>query len=114
MGLLLSAELVMVGAAVIGLSMGWLGSLMGVVMLERIPESMRGRIMGTQNAILTAAAPLGIVTAALFIHYVDVDTAGAVLAVTWVLAAVVAVLVPALRNLDPDSIEDQAGGRHEK
>lgn len=114
MGLLLSAELVMVGAAVIGLSMGWLGSLMGVVMLERIPESMRGRIMGTQNAILTAAAPLGIVTAALFIHYVDVDTAGAVLAVTWVLVAVVAVLVPALRNLDPDSIEDQAGGRHEK
>jgi MFS family permease len=111
MGLLLSAEVVMVGAAVIGLSMGWLGSLMGVVMLERIPESMRGRIMGTQNAILTAASPLGTVTAALFTHYVDVNTAGVVLAATWVLVALVAVLVPELRNLDPMDVGDQVGSR---
>jgi MFS family permease len=111
MGLLLSAELVMAGAAAVGLSMGWLGSLMGVLMLERIPESMRGRIMGTQNAILTAAPPLGIVTAALFTHYTGVNTAGVVLAVLWVLVALVAVLVPALRNLDPNTIHVHAGGR---
>jgi MFS family permease len=111
MGLLPSPALVLAGAAVVGLSMGWLGALMGVLMLERVPERMRGRIMGTQNAILTAAAPLGIVAASLLTHHVDVDAAGAALAATWVLMAFVAVLAPALRNLGPDTIANQGGGR---
>jgi MFS family permease len=111
MGLLPSAGLVLAGAGVVGLSMGWLGSLMGVLMLERVPETMRGRIMGTQNAILTAAAPVGIVSASLLTHHVDVDAAGAALAATWVLVALAAVLAPAMRDLGPDTIDDQGGGR---
>ncbi|MFV0435096.1 MAG: hypothetical protein ACK5LO_14085 [Leucobacter sp.] len=51
-----SVWIVFTGAFVVGLSSGLFGSLIGVLMIERIPEQMRGRIMGTQNAMMTAAA----------------------------------------------------------
>ena len=101
-GLLPAVWLVFVGAGIVGLATGWLGSLMGVIMLERIPEHMRGRIMGTQNAFITAAPPLGIVAAALVTHYLDVTVAGIGLAVCWAVMAIVAALAPSLRNLEPE------------
>ncbi|MFB6396425.1 MFS transporter [Polymorphospora lycopeni] len=99
-GALPAAGLVFAGAFVVGGSMGMLSGLLGVLMLERIPDRMRGRILGTQNAILTGAAPLGIVLAAVVVEYAGLGTAAVALAAVWAVAAVAAVSSRALRNLD--------------
>lgn len=77
---LASVWLVLVGAFVVGLASGLFGSLIGVLMIERIPEQMRGRIMGTQNAIMTAAPPVGIVAAAALTEFVSVGVAAVAVA----------------------------------
>ena len=92
---------VFTGAALLGVGSGWIGSLTGVIMLERLPDHLRGRIMGTQNALLTVAAPLGIVVAAVLTHLGDARAAGLALAVVWAVAAVWAVSTRAFRDLAP-------------
>jgi MFS family permease len=92
---------VLAGAFVVGLASGLFGGLIGVLMIERVPEHMRGRIMGTQNAVMTAAPPVGIVVAAVLTEYVSVEVAAAVVAGAWVVAAVVGLLARSLRHLEP-------------
>ncbi len=92
---------VLAGAFVVGLASGLFGALIGVLMIERIPEHMRGRIMGTQNAVMTAAPPVGIVVAAVLTEYASVDVAAAVVAGVWVVAAVVGLAARSLRHLEP-------------
>ncbi|WP_454301579.1 MFS transporter [Salana multivorans] len=96
-----SVWVVLAGAFVVGLASGLFGSLLGVLMIERIPEQMRGRIMGTQNAMMTAAPPLGIVAAALLTEYLGVNTAAVVLVSVWLVALAVGLFAPSLRNLEP-------------
>ncbi|MEE6297354.1 MFS transporter [Georgenia wangjunii] len=97
-----SVRVVLGGALVVGLSIGLLGSLMGVLMIERIPEGVRGRVMGTQNAMLTAVAPVGIVLAAVLIEHAGVDVAARVVAAVWLVAVVVGVRARSLRTLEPE------------
>ncbi|WP_454295303.1 MFS transporter [Salana multivorans] len=96
-----SVWVVLAGAFVVGLASGLFGSLLGVLMIERVPEQMRGRIMGTQNAMMTAVPPLGIVTAALLTEYLGVNTAAVVLVSVWLVALAVGLFAPSLRNLEP-------------
>ncbi|MGW0436806.1 MFS transporter [Micromonospora sp. NPDC003197] len=103
-----AARYVFAGAFVVGAAAGLLSGLLGVLTLERIPDRMRGRILGTQNAILTGAAPVGIVAAAVLTEYAGLDAAALAFAVVWALAAVVAVTSRALRSLDLRSLD---GGR---
>ena len=100
--------LIFTGAFVLGFSAGLFGSLLGVLMIESIPEHMRGRIMGTQNSLMMIAAPAGMVAVALIGNQFDLRTAGIVVAVMWALAAVVAVVVPSLRQMErtPDDEEE--------
>lgn len=102
---LTSVWVVLAGAFVVGLSSGLFGSLIGVLMIERIPEQMRGRIMGTQNAIMTAAPALGIVLAAVLTEYATVNAAAIVAAGIWLVAVLLGLFARSLRNLEP------AGGR---
>ena len=90
------------GAFVVGLASGLFGSLLGVLMLERIPDEMRGRVMGTQNSVLTAAPSIGIVAAALLTQYGSVNIAATVLTVVWVVAVVVFGR-SLLGNLEPEN-----------
>ncbi|MFE0750281.1 MFS transporter [Gordonia sp. NPDC058843] len=92
------------GALLVGLANGVFGSLIGVLMIERIPEAMRGRIMGTQNAIMTAAPTVGIVIAALVTEYRSVQAAALVVPLVW-LVAVALFTRPVLRNVE-------ANGQH--
>lgn len=108
-GSLLSVPVIVAGAVIVGVATGWLGSLMGVVMIERVPDEMRGRVMGAQNALMTAAPALGVVTAALFVHFVDLTAAGLVLAGIWALVAAVALAAPALRDLGPTASTSEGG-----
>lgn len=88
-----------------GLSSGLFGSLAGVLMIERIPEAMRGRIMGTQNAMMTAAPPVGIVACAVVTEYISVTAAAAMIALVWMIAFVCALSLTSLRTLDGDATD---------
>jgi MFS family permease len=97
---LFSAGVVFAGAFVVGLSGGLFGALIGVLMIERIPEGMRGRIMGTQNALLTAVSPAGIMIAAVITEFAGVLPAALVFAGIWLLAIVFGLCAPSLRALE--------------
>jgi MFS family permease len=88
------------GAFLFGFSSGLFGSLIGVLMLEGIPEQMRGRIMGTQNALMMLAAPVGMVAVAILGEQFGLRTAGICVAAAWLVAALLALAVPALRTLE--------------
>ncbi|MDH6182318.1 MFS family permease [Microbacteriaceae bacterium SG_E_30_P1] len=97
-----SVWVVFAGAFVVGLSSGLFGSLIGVLMIERIPEQMRGRIMGTQNAIMTAAPAIGIVAAAVLTEYAGVGVAALTVTSLWLIALALGLASRSLRNLEPD------------
>jgi MFS family permease len=108
-GSLGSVWIVFAGAFVVGLSSGLFGSLIGVLMIERIPDRMRGRIMGTQNSIMTAAPALGIVVAAVITEYAGVRWAAAALAALWLVALVQGLTARSLRTLEAgEGPEDEA------
>lgn len=50
-----SAELVFAGAFLAGLASGLCNGLLGVLVLERMPEEVFGRVMGIQNAAMVVA-----------------------------------------------------------
>ncbi|WP_089156638.1 MFS transporter [Micromonospora sp. NBS 11-29] len=90
------------GAFVVGLSSGLFGGIVGVLMIERIPEQMRGRIMGTQNAMVTAAPAVGIGSAAVLTEYAGVRVAAVVLACGWLVALGPGLFARSLRTLEPE------------
>ena len=104
---LASVWIVFAGAFLVGLASGLFSSLIGVLMIERIPEEMRGRIMGTQNAITTAAPPLGIVVAAVLTEFAGVGVAAAVVTSVWLVALLLGLAAPSLRTLDPEPAQGE-------
>ncbi|NJQ15475.1 MFS transporter [Streptomyces bohaiensis] len=98
-----STPVVLAGAVVAGIAGGLSGGLLGVLMIERIPERLRGRILGTQNALMTAALPGGIVAAALLTEYAGIRVAALSVAALWLPALAVGLLAEPLRNLEPES-----------
>jgi MFS family permease len=97
------------GAFVFGFSSGLFGSLIGVLMLEGIPEQMRGRIMGTQNSLMMIAAPVGMVAVAVLGEQFGLRTAGICVAAVWLVAALVALIAPVLRTLEAPAAEPEEG-----
>ncbi|MEU4690639.1 MFS transporter [Actinoplanes sp. NPDC023714] len=93
--------LVLGAAALVGLGNGLFGSLMGVLMVERIPDAMRGRVMSLQNSILTLAPAIGMGGAALLVDGSGARAGAVVLAAVWLVAALVAIGARALRDLEP-------------
>lgn len=99
-GSLGSTPVVLAGAVVAGVAGGLFGGLLGVLMIERIPEHLRGRILGTQNALMTAVLPAGIVAAALLTEYAGIRVAAAALASLWLPALLFGLFAAPLRNLE--------------
>jgi MFS family permease len=97
------------GAFLFGFSSGLFGSLIGVLMLEGIPERMRGRILGTQNSLMMIAAPVGMVAVAVLGGQWGLRTAGICLAVAWLTAAIIALIAPVLRTLEAPATEPAEG-----
>ncbi|MBF4552077.1 MFS transporter [Pseudoclavibacter sp. VKM Ac-2888] len=108
--LLTSVWVVFAGAFVMGAASGLFGSLMGALMIERIPEQLRGRIMGTQNALTTAAPSLGIMLAAVLTEYTNVNIAALALLGAWGCAFLYGLVARPLRTLEPQSTSASAGG----
>ena len=105
MGQLASPGGVLVGAFLVGAFSGVLNSLLAVLMVDRIPEAMRGRIGGTQNAVLTAVAPAATLVAALMVEFGGLAIAAAAITAVWLVAAVATAIGRSLRNLDPTPVE---------
>lgn len=97
---LLSVWVVLVGALVTGFASGLFGSLIGVLMIERIPDAMRGRIMGTQNALLTVAPSAGIMLVAVLVEVAGLQVAALGLLTVWAIAFVFALVARSLRRLE--------------
>jgi len=98
-GMLPPAALVFVGAFLLGVASGVLGSVTGVLMVERIPEHLRGRIIGTQNSLMMLAAPLGIVIVAVLGEQLGLRAAGITVAGLWAIVALWGMLGQSLRQL---------------
>jgi MFS family permease len=92
----------LLGAAVlVGLGMGPLSAITTVLLGERIPERVRGRVMGLQNAAVLAVAPVGMLGAGLLVEGLGLRPTGMLVAGLWLLVVVATLLAPALRALEP-------------
>ncbi|SEB60294.1 Sugar transporter [Nocardioides exalbidus] len=98
-GSLPAVWLVFGGAAIVGTFGGMVSTVLGVLMTERIPEQLRGRVTGTQNALLTVAPSLGILATAVLVDQVSLEAAGLAIGGLWAVVAVAALFLPSLRDL---------------
>ncbi len=85
--------------------------LLAVVTAERVPDALRGRVLGLQNAVSLGASPVGMFGGGLLVAGLGTSAAGVVLAGLWVLVTVFALLAPGLRRFDPEPVTggDAAG-----
>ncbi|WP_341394710.1 MFS transporter [Arthrobacter sp. G119Y2] len=97
LGTLPASWAMLTGALILGLASALLGCVTGTVMVERIPEQMLGRIMGTQNSLALLAAPAGMAAAALIAERHGLVAAGLTVAGLWTAAAGWALGSPSLR-----------------
>lgn len=99
---LLPATPLMFAAAVLtGIGNGPLPALLMVLITERIPDGVRGRVLGLQNTVVLAAAPIGLLGAGVLIESIGVRPTGMLVAGAWILVTVMAMALPALRRLEP-------------
>lgn len=91
---------ILAGAAAFGLFAGILGALFGVVMIETIPDDLRGRVMSGQNALFTLAPAVGILGAGVLVEYASLAAAGAVVTGVWFSAVLAAAALRPLRRID--------------
>ena len=91
---------ILAGAGIVGLASGLFGGLIGVLMIERIPEDMRGRVMGTQNSLMMLATPAGLVVVALLTEYGSARFAALALACLWLGTIAIGLFAKSLRTLE--------------
>ncbi|MFF8839076.1 MFS transporter [Streptomyces sp. NPDC015130] len=92
---------VLVACAVLaGIGAGPLPALFLVLVSERIPEDVRGRVLGLQNAVSMTAVPVSTLLAGLVVEWAGLRETGVALAVAWCAVSVLLLVVPALRRLD--------------
>ncbi|WP_221584287.1 MFS transporter [Microbacterium sp. G2-8] len=104
---LLSVWVLFLGAFVLGFSVGLFGALVGVLSIERIPEDKRGRVLGTQNTLVTAASPLGIFLAGAMTELWGLHAALVILATLWSLGLLVALSARSMRNLERPGLSQE-------
>lgn len=89
------------GAFLLGIASGSLNGPIAVLTIERVPDELRGRILSTQNAILTIAAPVGIFLAGILVQFAGLAVAGIALGMVWLVAVGVGLASRSLRDLGP-------------
>ena len=110
LGTLASPWVVLGAAALVGLTNAPAGAVLGILTIEATPDVARGRVLGTQNAILLGApaltgAPLGALAAG-----AGLPVAAAALAALAAVTAVVALCARVFRDLGPP--DDAVPSRH--
>src|SRR5829696_4600375 len=92
--------LILVLCAVVGFVYGPIAPIYNYVMQTRAPQHLRGRVVGVMGSLAYAAGPLGLVLAGPLADAAGLHTTFLALALPMVLLGVVAVFLPALRDLD--------------
>jgi MFS family permease len=100
MATLASVPVILVGAFVTGCATGLFTSIAGVLMLENIPDHVRGRVMSVQNAAVTVAPSLGILIASVLAHNLGVGFSAMVAAGIWVVVTIAVLTSTSMRHLD--------------
>lgn len=95
--------MVFAGAALFGVANAILGAVLGVLQAERIPDPVRGRVLGVQNACLQVAGPAGIGLAGVVAEYGSPVAAGLAVVAIWLVIATVLVVSRVFTDLEPDA-----------
>ncbi|RDB61535.1 MFS transporter [Gordonibacter sp. 28C] len=100
MGTLTSFPALIAGAVVLGITAGPASALLGFFAYDRIPAERRGSALGTQNALLLAAAPVAMFATSVVVSAAGTAVAALVLVVAWMLVTLGALVVKSMRKLD--------------
>ena len=100
--------LILVLCAVVGFVYGPIAPIYNYVMQTRAPHHLRGRVVGVMGSLAYAAGPLGLVLAGPLADAAGLHATFLALSLPMLLLGVVAVFLPALRDLDSEpSAEEQ-------
>lgn len=100
MGTLPSFPVLIAGAIVMGVTAGPASALLGYFAFDRIPAERRGSALGTQNALLLAAAPIAMFATSVVVSAAGTAVAALVLVAAWLLVTAGALVAKSMRNLD--------------
>ncbi|MDL5158843.1 MFS transporter [Actinomycetospora termitidis] len=98
---LVSAPVILAGAALLGVGNAVTGAVLGVLQAERTPEATRGRVLSLQNALLQVAAPAGVGLAGVVAEAGSPVAAGFSVVAVWIVVLVAVAGSGALRDLEP-------------
>lgn len=100
--------------------LGFLGIALGVsnileytIYFERIPEGMRGRVMGITGAIGWGSVPIGRLLAGILIDRVGLSAALLIMALAMLPVVLALLVLPAYRNLGPPSVDSTTTHEHQ-
>lgn len=96
---------ILVLCAVVGLVYGPIAPIYNYVMQTRAPQRLRGRVVGVMGSLAYAAGPLGLVVAGPLADAAGLHATFLALSLPMLVLGVVAVLLPALRELDSAGTE---------
>lgn len=92
--------LILALCAVVGLVYGPIAPIYNYVMQTRAPQHLRGRVVGVMGSLAYAAGPLGLIVAGPLADSAGLHATFLALSVPMLVLGVVAVFLPALRELD--------------
>jgi H+ antiporter protein len=93
--------LILVLCAVVGFVYGPIAPIYNYVMQTRAPQHLRGRVVGVMGSLAYAAGPLGLILAGPLADAAGLHATFLALSLPMLVLGLVAVLLPALRELDP-------------
>lgn len=99
LGSLWSYEVLLLGAALLGLASGPVSALFGFFVYGLIPDEHRGAALGTQNSLLLVVTPVAVFATSIVIEIVGVGTTSFVLAAAWLALTVYALVMKAMREI---------------
>src|SRR3954451_6665109 len=99
--------IILVLCAVVGFVYGPIAPIYNYVMQTRAPQHLRGRVVGVMGSLAYAAGPLGLVMAGPLADAAGLHATFLALALPMLLLGVVAVFLPALRDLDRDPTQER-------
>jgi H+ antiporter protein len=95
--------LILVLCAVVGLVYGPIAPIYNYVMQTRAPQHLRGRVVGVMGSLAYAAGPLGLILAGPLADAAGLHATFLALSLPMLVLGLVAVFLPALRELDRPS-----------